>query len=286
MELVDGTRNTMPCRFDRSLLRQHSTSKRYRSCCLCIQIYFSYVLCVFSSSIIAIAMVQFFRTFNQQWLVLIGGGLLFIIVGSSIYRNGVLRMDENGHERFWSLTCKRDRWKRCKRTARENHVFESHLSINMLPQCFTSLDITSSSEANAQLQSHANRSRHLILLPIDAEQMLNDHLHPDSATVVDIHGNQQQPLSISQAIHVATEIHTSTTTNNEFESCVDNIVESAINSGLMEHDDISSSDQLQLMSQEQTSPDSNSDDDNENINNEAPPCYDDVITDGGLYRTL
>lgn len=54
----------------------------------------------------------------------------------------------------------------------------------------------------------------------------------------------------------------------------------------MEHDDISSSDQLQLMSQEQTSPDSNSDDDNENINNEAPPCYDDVITDGGLYRTL
>ncbi|XP_027197106.2 uncharacterized protein LOC113791516 [Dermatophagoides pteronyssinus] len=289
MELVDRTENIITCRFDRS--------SRYRSCCLCIQFYFSYVLGVFSSLIIAIAMIQFFQTLNQQWLILIGAGLLFIIIGASIYRNGVLRLEEYCHHRRRSMIGKRDRSKRCKRKTRESHIFESHLSINMLPQCFTSLDITSSTAMSSQRQQqhHANSSRPLMLLPIDAQQMLNDHINRDLETVVDVHGDhnlQQQPsMSITQSTNVTTESNTSTITNNELESCTELIFEneSTNNSSLIEHDNVSSmNDRLHLISQEQTISGSGSDSEDLNANNdiEAPPSYDDVITDCAIYRTL
>lgn len=244
--LVDRTGNTMmPCQFN-----------RYRSCCLWLQFHFSYVLGVFSSSIIAISMIQFFRTFNQQWLILIGAGVIFIIIGAMIYCNGVLRLDE--HDLCWSMTNKRDRSKRYKRTARESHIFESYLSINMLPQCFNSLDITSSSSAANIL--HQQR---LMLPRIDTQQIRNDS---NRETMVDIHLPQQQSMSPSIA-----------TTNNESNN----------DSGLMEQqgDDTLSNDRIYLISQQQTMVSGSDSEDSNCI--ESPPSYDDVVmTDSGIYRTI
>lgn len=110
----------------------------------------SYILSVLASLIVVHGTLLYFRTFDRVWLVLPITGIILILIGSCLYRCGMSKYNQ-------SLVTNNRKRHRCKRQGREPNLFQSHLSINMLPQCFSSLD---------QRILNSNGHRYLVL-PID-----------------------------------------------------------------------------------------------------------------------
>lgn len=247
-------------------------SRRYRTirnCFIKLQIYFSYLFALFSISIIVFGLIIFLKSYNNFWLLLPLNGFIFILIGALIYTNGVLKLNENVHSSFKN---KSKRYSRYKRSARESHIFESHLSINMLPQCFTSLDVINRPNHNTLTQRY-------LMLPIDSFNDLNQNqpeLNEQAETIVQLNNvdNNDQSWPIDS--------------NNELQSRqrqlnVDegNITAIANNNSNNNNNNVNENDDLQQRNSIVSSSNEQSQQDdfdliNPNVN-EAPPSYEEVI---------
>lgn len=101
-----------------------STSRRPRcNAKICL----AYSLCLVSNIMIVSGVCLSFKTKERFWLMLPCVGVALILVGSCFYRSGIVAL----------YRCKP------KYKNRESGLFESQMSLNMLPQCFSSLNRSS-----------------------------------------------------------------------------------------------------------------------------------------------
>lgn len=239
---------------------------RSRDCCN-VQICLAYFLSVIASLVIVFGTVLYLRTWHQMFLVLPGVGIVLILVGSCLYRSGVLLLtrgpsrSKSGHAR------KRNRTKRG--AVRDSRLFESHLSLNMLPQCFTSFEGAGSSR-----QANCSTTRYLSL-PIDSSQAVGITTTNLSSTLP--HPVSTQPCLVQVEPQVLVAMCTTPTPSEE----------------LPDEQIYQTIEQIQSRSSSSTSVISN----NSSLADEAPPSYEDVIEhtmpsqsstepDSSHYRTL
>ncbi|UXI14909.1 vesicle-fusing ATPase 1-like [Sarcoptes scabiei] len=190
----DSLRNVRPMNLEQHRPVPLSSSSAWNECpdsCCCarIQLYLSYFLLVFSSTIIVIGFKIFLETNRKQWLCLPMFGAILILFGASIYQNGIEKLNfdsiKNRH-RSLQIKAKQKSSKRKRSETNGSQIFQSHLSINMLPQCFTHLDISSRSRDSNTLPSNVpSTSLRYLMLPLS-----NGTSQSDSSEIV----NQALPV--------------------------------------------------------------------------------------------
>ena len=135
--------------------RRAARSVRSQSCCNC-HICLAYMLSLIASGIIVHGFYLCYKHHSTVWLVLPGLGVILIFIGSCLYRCGAIKL----HRANYGVT--RRKRNVLKRAATESQFFESQLSLNMLPQCFSNFDTyTSASHTNS------NSAHPYFSLPID-----------------------------------------------------------------------------------------------------------------------
>ena len=122
------------------------------------QICLAYMLSLVSSGIVVHGFCLWYKHRNTVWLVLPCLGLILILIGSCLYRCGSTKLHRAKHG-----LARRNR-NASKRGAIESQIFESQLSLNMLPQCFSNFDTYTSSSRIL----NSNATHRYLSLPIDS----------------------------------------------------------------------------------------------------------------------
>lgn len=148
--------------------------KRRKSLCNC-RIFLAYLLSLLSSCIIIYGVDRSYRERNTSWLSLSCLGVMLIFLGSCLYRSGAMEL----HKCNYGVA--RRKQQSSKRATVASHLFESQLSLNMMPQCFTNLDTFN--RASRLIPSTSHR---YLTLPMDPPPLSPEHplveIHPQRMT--------------------------------------------------------------------------------------------------------
>lgn len=161
-----------------------STSSGDGGCCRCCsscnkRICFAYLLSLLSNVLVVGGVYLAWFHHELRFLLLPIVGIVLILLGSCFYRSGWLAAERRRRRRHSYCSSPSPIYRRRNKrriNIRDSQLFSSQLSLNMLPQCFTTapsrlLNASAAGAANIAGGSSSSNNRYL-MLPIESSNTL------------------------------------------------------------------------------------------------------------------
>lgn len=150
-----------------------------RGCCGCCsscnkRICFAYTLSLLSNVLVVGGIFMSYQNRDPQFLLFPVIGIVLILLGSCFYRSGWLAVERRRRHRHSYCSSPNPIYRRRNKrriNIRDSQLFSSQLSLNMLPQCFTTAPSRLLNTSSGQVGATSSSNRYL-MLPIESSNTL------------------------------------------------------------------------------------------------------------------